>query len=205
MQAANGILALAATQSKKVLEKLDTFKHPEILIDYAGERLFSKVSGKVSGLPERKRFFEKENHFGVFVRLPRELVDLRAIEIISHGQTKSFYSIAVGRLAQKTMTDEKYEEAMKMLLESLKYGNNSKGLFINLYTCYVKSGNDKESGKLTNYLAKRFGDQIDFDEALEMAVLAENAKFVEQSNFWYSKAESHFGLPPSLDAFSPNP
>ncbi|MFP6855578.1 MAG: hypothetical protein VB980_07320, partial [Opitutales bacterium] len=111
----------------------------------------------------------------------------------------------VGRLAHKAMSEEKFEEAMKMLLESLKYGNNSKRLFINLYTCFVRTGNKVESGKLSLYLNNRFRNQIDFDETLELAVLAENAKFDKQSDFWYDKAESHFGLPPSPETFPPKP
>jgi len=199
IQAGNGILSVAATQSKAVLKNLDSFKYPKVLIDYAGERLFSKVSGKISGLMERKRFFENKNEFGIFVRLPREQVDLTTIGIISENETRSFYSIAVARLAQKAISENKFDDAMNMLLESLKYGNNSEGLFVSLYKCYVKTGNEKESEKLSLYLQNRFGKDIDFDETLELAVLAENAKLIKQSNFWYTKAERFFGLPPSVD------
>jgi hypothetical protein len=201
MKAANEILSLAAIQSSVVLKKLESFTYPEVLVDYARERLFSQVSGKILGLAERKSFFENENQYGIFVRLPREFVDLSAVQLITQSSTQSYYSIAVRRLAQKSLTDSKFEEAMKMLLESLKYGNDSKGLFVDLYKCFLGSFNKDESARLCLYLDKRFSDEIDFDQALNLAVLAENAKFSKQSNFWYNKAEQFFGLPPSPEMF----
>jgi len=200
-KAANEILSLAATRSSEVLNKLESFTYPEVLIDYARKRLFSKVKGRIVGLGERKCFFEKGNEFGMFVRLPRQFVDLSAIELISKSSTQSYYAIAVNRLAQKSLTEEKFEDSMKMLLESLKYGNNNKGLFINLYKCFLGTSNKDESSRLSLYLEKRFGDEIGFDQSLNLAVLSENAEFSEQSNFWYTKAESFVGLSPSPEVF----
>lgn len=187
---ANAILKLAAGESRDVGEALGRFRYPAILLEYAKARMFSKVAGTVAGLPEAKQYLEQGPFFGVYVRLPREKVDLRSVQLVSRPEAATFYAVAVARKAKEALAAKRLDEAGQMLLESLKFGNDTKELFVDLFACQLQAGAPAEAEKVSIYLVKRFGEKLNFDDALGLGLLAENAHAPDLRDFWYGRAET---------------
>lgn len=205
MGAISQLTKLPALELDEIDSVLKKYSYPHLLKDYARGRLIKKVNAELVGVGER--VFQADHGLVAvcLVSLPRGSIKLKTVEIVSDRDALVFYHVALFKETGSLIDEKKFPEAIRMLMEARRHGNDGITLFKYLYTCYLLSGNAKDTQRVRELLVSRFGADLSFEDHVEFAKLAESSPLVEEADHWYRQAETRVRKSLSLDMLMNQP
>ncbi len=199
MGAITQLTKLPALELEEIDSVLKKYSYPHLLKDYARGRLIKKVNAELVGVGER--LFQADHGLVAvcLASLPRGSIKLKTVEIVSDRDALVFYHAALFKETGSLIDEKKFSDAIRMLMEARRHGNDSIALFKYLYKCYLLSGNVKDAPRVREVLLSRFGANFSFEDHVEFAKLAESSPLVEEADHWYRQSEIHVRKSLSLD------
>ena len=195
------VLKFQALNIESIRDALSKFTYADLLIRYTGNKLVSRVFGNFDTQMKRSVYFEYPRHFAILLVIPNKAIEITTVNIISEKETTNFYVVSLIKESKKLFSEKRYEETAKMIFEIRKFSSISKNSFMDLYACYLHTGNIEQAKQVLSLLSKSYHGSMGLDDYFRIAEIAEDCNSPSIATNYYLKIDRLLNKPVSIDSF----